>query len=179
MPHGRAVFSPEQNSSSPHGRPHGRGRPSRNTSTTRKSGSCVKELSRSHKKSAVSARKRTHGRTDIRGDSLPACLFRRQPSAPSSLKLRVPPDGLFPPLPRTVRVEQSSITARLCRCPAGEGRGEGGLVLTAVRHSLPFAGPRVSTFAPSPCPLPPEIEGGVRSDTRSEHEAFRGRGIES
>ena len=41
----------------------------------------------------------------------------------SSLKLGVPPDGLFPPLPRTVRVEQSSITTELCRCPAGEGRG--------------------------------------------------------
>ena len=46
-------------------------------------------------------------------------------SAPSSFELGVPPDCLFPPLPRTVRAEQSSITTRLRRCPAGEGRGEG------------------------------------------------------
>ena len=71
----------------------------------------------------------------------------QQPSAPSRLELGVerrpgrgpprracrcrirvfalPPDGLFPPLPRTVSVEPSSITIGLRRCPAGEGRGEG------------------------------------------------------
>ena len=62
-------------------------------------------------------------------------LCQSQPSASSSLRLGVPPDGLFPPLPRTVRAEQSSITTKLRRCPAGEGRGEGDSC--SPRFSLP------------------------------------------
>ena len=49
-------------------------------------------------------------------------IVRNCSSAPSSLELGVPPRLSLFPLPRTVSVEQSSITTRLRRCPAG-GQG--------------------------------------------------------
>ena len=56
--------------------------------------------------------------------------------------------------------------------------GEGGLVFTAVRHSLQSAGHAFLHTPPHPALSHRNLRGSA-SDTRGEHEAFRGRGIES
>ena len=64
------------------------------------------------------------------------------------------------PLPRNFPARDSLSPHRSRTAVSGvEGRGEGGLVLTAVRHSLPpVRWPTRVSIPPSPCPLPPELE---------------------